>query len=169
MTMTTKDMLETLDKTQSVQKASQPRTPLVRPAKNIDWDHRISEKNRLFIRHIAMLFILVLFSVMAILVSSPWINIGVIKSLFLSLPPMLLLTLSWMIPGCWFLYKPALLLPTTLGAIPIRMVWVVIFVYLVKTFLPHIEISVLVTGMMGHWVLFSIVEISMLHHFCKIK
>lgn len=169
MGMTTKNMLETLDSTKMVQKASQSSTPLGRPAKIIDWPHRLKEKNRLFYRHITLLFILVTLSIVAINISRFWINTNTVQSLFLSLPPILLLILSWIIPGWLFLYNPALLLPTTLGAIPIHIVWIVAFVYLVKTFLPHIEISVLVTGMMGHWVLFSIVEISMLHHFCKIE
>lgn len=169
MSMTVRNFTRTLDRTKSVQKLTQTPTTPPSHVREVDWERRTEQKYRLFVKHIKILCVLVLFSLVGLILPLWIISPDIGKSVFISLPPMLFITLSWMVPAWLFLYDKALLLSTTLGAIPLRVVLTVAFSYIIWTYVPNIIFSVFVIGMVWHWSLFSISEISMLHRFCKIK
>ncbi|UCG02770.1 MAG: hypothetical protein JSW11_02020, partial [Candidatus Heimdallarchaeota archaeon] len=129
-------------------KLTNPKPVESSPTEEINWENRISEKHRLFIKHVKILGILVLLSLVGIIIPLWIISPTVGKSLFISLPPMLFLTLSWMFPSWLFLYNKAMLLPTTLGTIPLRIILVVIFSYIIWVYIPNVLFMVFIFGMM---------------------
>ena len=163
--MTIRDLLETLGRA-TAPKVSERVDP---PVKKIDWDQRKKEKYYWFKKQVNMLGGLALLSLIGIIIPLWIVSPAIGKSLFISLPPMAFLTLSWMVPAWIFFYDKKLLYPTTVGAAPIRIVIAAIFSYWVFVYIPSVVFHVFFFGMMWHWVLFFIPEAIMLHHFSKIK
>ena len=84
------------------------------------------------------------------------------KTLLASIPPMLIFTLSWMIPFWRFHNNNALLVPATLGLMPIRIMLCMAYSYMILEALPDINPSYFVGGLMWHWILFAIPEINIM-------
>lgn len=84
------------------------------------------------------------------------------KTLLASIPPMLIFTLSWMIPYWRFRNNNAFLVPATLGLMPIRIMLCMAYSYMILEALPDINPSYFVGGLMWHWILFAIPEINIM-------
>ncbi len=89
------------------------------------------------------------------------------KALLISIPPMLLVSLSWM-AGMWKFFDDDhnILLIATVGMIPVRMAVVVAFT-LALTWYSNVLIGAFVIGMIIHWALFAVPEMLMMHRFGK--
>lgn len=166
--MSIADMLKTLDRTKSMQKL-QSKPNIVTSEREVDWSKRKEEKHRLFVKYTQMLCVLALCSLLVIIIPLFLVAPSVGKSVFISLPPMLILVLSWMVPTWLFFYKKELLFSTTICAIPIRIIVAAVFSYIIYTYADGIIFNVFFIGMIWHWVLFAIPEMFMLHHFSKIR
>lgn len=130
----------------------------------MDWAKRNTLKLRIFLIYIGVLFALALFSVVCI-VTPVWIagNAELGRSILLSIPPVLLLMLIWMLPAWKFIDRPAILMITTIGAIPLHALACLGFVWMVDDYCPNM--NVFFVGMMIHWMLFFIPLASMLYNF----
>ena len=84
------------------------------------------------------------------------------KTLLASIPPMLIFTLSWMIPFWRFHNNNALLVPATLGLMPIRIMLCMAYSYMILEAVPEINPAYLIGGLMWHWILFAIPEINIM-------
>ncbi len=87
------------------------------------------------------------------------------KACLLSLPPMILCTLSWM-AGAWWAWDKdqRVLMAITLGATPVRILVVLGWAWIVLT-IPEVPVVTFVLCLMWHWVLFVIPEVAMLVEF----
>jgi hypothetical protein len=84
------------------------------------------------------------------------------KACLLALPPMVLCALSWMAGAWWGSSKNQVtLMAVTLGAIPIRVLLVLVWAWLVFS-IPGMVKLVFVLALMGHWMVFSIPEVAMM-------
>lgn len=84
------------------------------------------------------------------------------KACLLSLPPMILCALSWA-AGAWWAWDKGfqVLMAVTLGGMPVRMILVLAWLWIVTT-IPGVPIVVFVICMMWHWVLLSVPEFAMM-------
>jgi hypothetical protein len=118
-------------------------------------------RNRLFVKYCAVLGVMlvgvvVLFVVPLWLVYPPYA-----EACLLALPPMVLCALSWMAGAWWGSSKNQLaLMAVTLGAIPMRVLLVLVWAWLVFS-IPGMVKLVFVLALMGHWMVFAIPEIAM--------
>lgn len=165
--LTAKELLHVLDNTKTAQRSRKKATIPV--PREVNWVQRVREKRHLFIKHIYILVALMLSSLLGIIVPLWIISPEIGRSVFISLPPMLFVTLSWMIPSWLFLHNNALLLSTTVGVVPIRIGLVTLFSWIILIHAPGVIFYVFFIGMMWHWSLFMIPEILMLHNFTKLK
>ena len=83
----------------------------------------------------------------------------------LSLPPMLLVAVSWM-AGAWWAWDKGrnTFMVATMGAVPLRMFFVLGWAWLVIS-IPGLPGKVFLPALMLHWVAFTIPEIAMLLEF----
>ena len=110
--------------------------------------------NAILVRNLIVL----LFVVLPLYVAKPPLG----KSILISIPPMLIFTLSWMIPFWKFYNKTAFLVPITLGLMPFRIMLCIIYCYMMLETIPEINPAYFVGGLMWHWILFTIPEINIM-------
>ncbi|NUQ62914.1 MAG: hypothetical protein HUU20_10515 [Pirellulales bacterium] len=161
------DLLQTLSGCKCYQdyvQAREPEPPAVPETKPPPPRPKRSRIDRTFQKYSRLMAGLLLFSAM-FLITPLWIAwppYG--KACFLSLPPMLFCTLSWM-AGAWWAWDKdqRVLMAVTLGAMPARMLVVLGWAWLVlKIPGPEIPVIAFVLCLMWHWVLFAIPEIAMM-------
>lgn len=161
--MTIQGMLETL-KSCSCFQSYISKKPI---CKTTDLTTRANIKPTFFFKSFIFLFFSVLISVFSIISLCYIVDSALGKTFLISMFPMLLVTLSWMIPVWVFFDKRNWMLITTVGMVPLRIVFVLCFVYLIITYFPMVNMATLGIGMMGHWTLFFIPEIYMMHNLSK--
>ena len=161
--MTTQEMLRTLDSCRCFQPYVSKKIIHKKP-EPVDWAVRKKRKKDLFITSIKFLFALVAISCFFVIFPIGIMNPVLGKTILISMLPMLLLTLSWMVPAWIFFDRRRLVLVMTVGMSPIRIAFVVGFIYLMILAFPAMCLITFVVGMMLHWILFFIAE---LHMMCK--
>ena len=118
--------------------------------------------NAILVRNMIVLLCTVVFSVLFVVlplyVAKPLLG----KAILISIPPMLIFTLSWMIPFWKFYNKTAFLVPITLGLMPFRIMLCIIYCYMMLEAIPEINPVYFVGGLMWHWILFAIPEINIM-------
>ena len=82
-------------------------------------------------------------------------------ALILSLPPMIVIVLSWMVPAQYIKMSNPMIIALTVGMIPMRVLIVCAYAYWCSTM--GINLMALVIGMMWHWAIFSIPELMLLY------
>ncbi len=164
--MTAQEMLRTLGNCSCAQpykfKESNYKTP------PINWFSRMKTKRSLFLKSLLFLFLLALVSGLFVILPCYIASSVLGKTLLISMFPMLLVTLSWMAPAWIFFDKRKLVLTMTVGMMPLRIMFVLGFVYLIITHFPMIHIATLGVGMMGHWILFFIAETYLMIQYGKL-
>jgi len=84
------------------------------------------------------------------------------RACLLSLPPMLLCATSWTVAARWAWDRDIrVLMAVTLGAMPLRLLFLLSWAWLVLT-IPGIAKAAFVAGMMWHWAVFSAAEFVMM-------
>jgi hypothetical protein len=131
----------------------------------VNWEDRRMRKNKLFLRWLGVLGAMVGFSlfcvVLPLLVAHPPLG----KTVLLAIPPNLFVALSWM-AGAWYTYDKnrQLGMVLTVGMMPVRLAFFIAWFWLVS-FVPGVNVAVLVVTMMVFWGLFTVPEIAMLTSF----
>ena len=118
--------------------------------------------NTLLVRNLILLVGLVVFSLICVVLPLYVVKPILGKTLLVSIPPMLIFTLSWIIPFWKFRNNNAFLVPVTLGLMPIRIMLCMAYSYMILEALPDINPSYFVGGLMWHWILFAIPEINIM-------
>ncbi len=119
-------------------------------------------RNRLFLRYCAVLGAMLVGEVVLLVVPLWLVHPPYGKACLLALPPMVLCALSWMAGAWWGSSKNQLtLMAVTLGAIPVRVFLVLVWVWLVFS-IPGMVKLVFVLALMGHWMVFAVPEVAML-------
>ncbi len=118
-------------------------------------------RNRVFARYGAVLGVMFV-GVLVLLIAPMWlVHPPYGRACLLSLPPMLLCALSWMAGAWWGSGKnPHVLMAVTLGAIPVRVLFVLVWTWLALS-IPGIVKPVFVIALMFHWAAFAVPEIAM--------
>jgi len=134
----------------------------------IDWKVRKQEKWRIFSKFVSLLLAIIIGSVVCI-IAPLWVVNKVLGEAFLiSIPPMLLMSLSWM-AGTWkFFDDRRFLIIVTVGMMPIRIILVLAFTLMLVRY-SDVVILAFVIGMVIHWVLFAVPEMMMMYQFSKLK
>jgi hypothetical protein len=166
--MTTKELLEILDRTKSMDRYREAKNPPPKPitAKPIiNWKVRKALKNSIFKKYLiiiaCLLGIIVLFVITPLWAVYPPYG----KAVLLTIPPILFICITWML-GCWWAYDKdrQLFFAINMGGIGIRLsfglMWT-IFVFKI----PDIDHEMFVFALMAMWVLFTIPEIGMVNEF----
>lgn len=119
-------------------------------------------RNRIFKRYGLILGSMVLGSLTAV-VAAMWLAYPAVgKACLLSLPPMLACAASWMAGAWWGSDKhPRVLIAVTLGLIPLRVLMVLGWAWLVLA-IPEMTVEAFFLALMFHWILFACAEIGML-------
>ncbi len=149
-------------------KMSQPPIPeRPQPVKSsVDWQSRKQEKWSVFSRFSKYLAAIVVASLVCLVLPLWLANEALGEAFLISIPPMLLVSFSWM-AGMWkFFDDHNILLIATVGMIPIRMAVVVAFTLALALY-SDVLIGALVIGMIIHWALFAVPEMLMMHRFEK--
>jgi hypothetical protein len=169
--MTTKELLETLNNCKFCQdyiKATQQKPieePIEKELPKVNWNERKIMKNRILVKYLKIFGVIVLVSII-FLISPLWLASAPYgKGAMLSIPPMLFMSLTWLLSAWWAWDKDKyLFFCITMGGIPVRLVfggiWAIIIVKM-----PGINLEIFVTFLMLFWVIFSIPEIAMLIEF----
>ena len=118
--------------------------------------------NTLLVRNLILLVGLVVFSLICVVLPLYVVKPILGKTLLVSIPPMLIFTLSWIIPFWKFHKSNAFLALTTLGLMPIRIILCLVYCYMMLEAVPEINSVYLVGGLMWHWILFAIPEINIM-------
>jgi hypothetical protein len=164
------ELLKTLEKGRQEKLAKLNASPAHGPPSAkppVDWNNRRKRKNKLFLRWLGVLGVIVGFSVFCVvlplLVAHPPLG----KTVLLAVPPNLFITLSWM-AGAWYAYDKnrQLSMVLTVGMTPLRLAFFVSWFWLVS-YVPGLNSLVLVVTMMVFWGLFSVPEFAMLLSFNK--
>ena len=135
----------------------QPREP--KPAQPRPKRRRI---NRLFRKYCLTTGVLLLGSVVLIVLPLWLVRPTYGKACLLSLPPTLLCALSWAAAAWWAWDRDkGVLMAVTMGAMPVRMMLLLGWAWMVLT-LSEIPFFVFVVCLMWHWMLFTVAEIAML-------
>lgn len=104
-----------------------------------------------------------LVSSVILLVLPLWLVSGAYgRACLLGLPPMIICALSWM-AGAWWAWDKdqRVLMAITVGAMPLRILVVLSWVWLVLT-IPEVPATPLVLCLMWYWILFAVPEFAML-------
>ena len=165
--MTTKDMIKTIDSSRFMRHFHEHPEEKKQEREPVDWVQRNILKTHIFKKAILWLFAIVLFSAVFIILPIWIVKPSVGKAFLLSVPPMLFICFTWMVPSWRFFDKKALLLPMTVGMVPLRIIAILLFSYMAIHNIPEVPIVPLFVGMMFHWALFSIPEIGMMHQFAS--
>lgn len=83
---------------------------------------------------------------------------GWISPFLLSIGPMLILSLSWILPTWKWFENTSIMLNVIIGLIPIRILAILAYILIINYLTPAITIP-LVLFMIWHWLLFTSVEI----------
>lgn len=118
--------------------------------------------NSIFKHNLILLVSLIVCSFLIVVLPLYMIKPILGKTLLASIPPMLIFTLSWIIPFWKFRNNNAFLVPVTLGLMPIRIMLCMAYSYMILEALPDINPSYFVGGLMWHWILFAIPEINIM-------
>ena len=118
--------------------------------------------NSIFKHNLILLVSLIVCSFLIVVLPLYMIKPILGKTLLASIPPMLIFTLSWIIPFWKFRNNNAFLVPVTLGLMPIRIMLCMAYSYMILEALPDIKPSYFVGGLMWHWILFAIPEINIM-------
>lgn len=158
--MSTSEMLRTLGNCRT---SNPPKPEQEPPPEPINWRERNALKLNIFLTNLKILLILAASSMM-FFVLPIWLGGGekLGRPLLLSLPLMLFISLSWMVPSWKFRDRKSLLLSITLGMVPIRVMIAIGFMWMIVIAQPEINQIALFVGMMVHWILFAIPEFNML-------
>ncbi len=119
-------------------------------------------RQRIFRKYAGVLVAMVVAS--AVLVVLPmWLAYAPFgKACLLSLPPMLVCAASWMAGAWWGSEKPPhVLVGATLGLIPLRVLMVVGWAWLVLK-IPGMSVEAFFLAPMFHWIVFACAEVGML-------
>lgn len=163
--MTTAQLLHVLDNFHMSQVSKMSFPP--RPRKQYQERNMSKEdRNRIFKQHLVLLGLATLFSLLVVVLPLYLLDISVGKAVFISIPPMLLLALSWMLPVWKFGKSRYILMAMTIGASPVRIFAGVAFSYLIYT-IPGVNFVAFFIGMVCHYSLFLGIEISMFSNFSK--
>jgi hypothetical protein len=164
--MNIRDLLQTLDNCEFSRKFQDARNPkssiLANPLPVIDWAERTAQKNVLLGKYLKIMvgvfFGLLLFLILPIMLSYP----AVAKSMVMGIPPMIFMSLSWMV-AAWYAWDKNffIFIALTVGGMPVRcglcLAWAAWVIGLEGLNLPAF-----IFGMMAFWVVFIIPEIAML-------
>jgi hypothetical protein len=168
MPMSRSELLRALEKARQGKLARLKEKPARQPPASrppVNWKDRSMRKNRLFLRWLGVLGVMVGFSlfcvVLPLLVAYPPLG----KTVLLAIPPNLFVALSWM-AGAWYTYDKnrQLGMILTVGMMPVRLAFFFIWFWLVS-YVPGLNMKVLVVTMMIFWGLFTMPEIAMLASF----
>ncbi len=117
---------------------------------------------RVFTKYFRLLGILLLGSLTLVALPLWLVHPPYGKACLLSLPPMVLCALSWMVAAKWAWSKGGpILMAVTVGAIPVRLFLLLGWFWLAMS-IPGIAIVVFVLALMWHWLVFSLPEFGML-------
>jgi hypothetical protein len=167
--MTTKELLEVLSRTKSAQMLeairNPPPPPEPPPPPVINWEERRMKKNKLLKKY--TIIFTCCFATCLIFIALP-INLADSsygKGVILGLPPILFMTLSWVLGAWWAWDKETyIFLALTMGGIPFRLGFGVLWVWFVAP-MPGLNMTALVMSMMAYWIMFTVIEISMIVDF----
>jgi hypothetical protein len=134
---------------------------------DVDGDQRRQSKSRIFKRYCLLLAALVAGSVLLIITPLWLAHPPYGKAFLLSLPPMAVVALSWM-AGAWWAWDRGknVFMVATMGGIPLRLVLVLAWAWLVIS-IPGVPVKVFLPALMLHWALVTVPEIAMLLEFSR--
>ena len=118
--------------------------------------------NALLKRNLILLVSLMVFSLVCVVLPLYVVKPILGKTVLASIPPMLIFTLSWMIPFWKFYNKNEFLVPITLGLMPFRIILCLVYCYMILEAVPEINPAYLIGGLIWHWILFSLPEINIM-------
>jgi hypothetical protein len=134
---------------------------------DVDWEERRRWKRQIFKKYCLLLTGLVAGS--ALLIIAPlWLaHPPYGKAFLLSLPPVVLIALSWM-AGAWWAWDKSknVFMVATMGGIPLRLLLVLAWAWLVLS-IPGVPVKVFLPALMLHWALVTVPEIAMLVEFSR--
>ncbi len=167
--MTTKELLRTLSNCKTHKRFIEARygTKLEQPEEIIiDWEERNKLKNQLFKKYViisGVALMLLNILVFPIFLAHPPLGRG----FMLSLPPMFLMCLSWMIGAWWAWDKSSyILMATVFGGVPVRLTLCLCYAFLVLS-ITGVMFDALIFSMMVYWIIFTVIEIAMIQEFTK--
>lgn len=135
----------------------------------IDWQARKQQKWLIFRKFAAALVIIVVSSLVCIVTPLWIVDEALGKAFLISIPPMFLVTLSWMIATWKFRDdRRFFLLASTVGMMPVRIIAVTMFTMMLVWY-SDVVIAAFVIGMMIHWVLFAVPEMGMMLQLTKLR
>ncbi len=159
--MHTAEFLRTIDNCKMMQpinkKSFSPTDPI------IDWAERVMQKWHIFVRFARILGCMVLASLLLLILPLWIVDASLGKAFLISIPPMLFVSLTWMVPAWKFYDSRHMMLAVTVGATPLRIAVVVLFSWMLYEYATGINFVAFYIGMMMHWILFAIPEITMMH------
>jgi len=172
--MTTKKLLETLENCKFNKKLensefNKKEEKIIEKQKiePINWDEQQKIKDEIFLKSVKTIVIQTIVSIVLIAIPLYVVSAPYGKASFISIPPMLFMTLSWMAGAYWSWNKNIFtFMSVTVGAVPARLALCLAWVWIITT-IPDIPIIPFVLAMMFHWILYSIVEICMFFEFSK--
>lgn len=169
--MTNRELLLTLNSCKTVQKLQVERSfvPIYQQPRFFvkDWAKRQVEKNTVFTKYLKILTFCFLGTLLFLILPTALAYPSFGKSLLMGLPPILFMSLSWLL-GTWYSWDKEryIFLALTVGAMPLRcglgLIWVAGISYL-----PEMNLGALIFGMMVFWMLFTTIEIGMITEFGK--
>lgn len=160
-------MLRTLDTCRCFQPYAPKKIVQAKP-EPINWTTRMKQKKDMFVTSVKILATLVAASCFFVSLPIMIVNPVLGKTILISMFPMLLVALSWMVPTWIFFDKRNLVLTMTVGMTPIRILFVLGFTYLVMAVFPVMNVLAFCIGMMLHWILFFIAEVHMMYKYFSI-
>lgn len=167
--MDTRELLRTLSSCKFHQKYVNPEKPKIerKTYPSVNWKERKEMKNKVFVKHLKIFFGLVIFyhlfvSVPFLLAYTPYAMIAA-----LAMPPMALITLSWMAAAWWAWDKDRFIFfAVTLGAVPLRLGLALLYAVICLS-IPNINPQLFAIALMINWILFTIAEFAMVLDFGK--
>lgn len=145
-------------------------TPIDILLDKVDWIERNKVKREILFKSLKLQVLFVLCSQLFIVLPYWIANEQIGKSIFLSMFPVWIMTLSWML-GCWYFWDKGkyLYMAMTFGMIPVRMVVCLCWVLFSLQTVPELVFSAYVFGLMLYWVLFTVGEIFLALKISKIE
>jgi len=142
-------------------------SPPPAPEPPVDWKQRKLQKNRMFRRWLSLLGVMSLFSLCCVVLPLLVVHPPLGKTTLLAMPPNLFITLSWM-AGAWYTFDKnrQLGMILTVGMTPVRFAFFAAWIWL-ATYVPGLDVKVLLLAMMIFWGLFTVPEIGMLVSFTR--
>jgi hypothetical protein len=131
----------------------------------VNWKERRARKNRLLLKWLGVLGITVAFSLVCVVLPLLVAHAPLGKTILLAMPPILFMTLSWMV-GAWYSYDKnrQLGMLLTVGMTPVRLAFFGAWIWLAH-YVPGLDMKVLLITMMIFWGVFTVPEIAVLVSF----